>query len=74
VFTLPRKKNESIIIYDNPDIRRNVVVTVINVHNDEVVLQIEYPDGMTALPKEEYDAKHTPRATAQPDSTGLEAA
>lgn len=50
MLVLSRKKNESIVIYDN------IVVTVIEIRGDKVRLGIEAPKDVTVHRREVYDA------------------
>ena len=48
MLVIPRKSAESIVIGDN------IIVTIIEVQEDEVRLAIEYPRGVTVQRREEY--------------------
>lgn len=64
MLVLSRKKNESIVIYDN------ITVTVIEIRGDKVRLGIDAPKDVSVHRREVYDAIHGADSSHQGNGRG----
>lgn len=70
MLVLSRSRNESVVIGDDPDLIKNIVITVVDIRGDKVRLGIDAPKEVPIHRKEVYEAIQREKSRA---GTGTEA-
>lgn len=72
MLVLSRKVNEKIVIGNNPDISKNVVITIVEIRSDKVRIGIEAPKEVSVHRHEVYKSIQAGKHERRQDALALE--